>query len=84
MASLQNSAPVQAIVPRTNGEASVRSPASRSSRATASAWRSGTCGISRFCMIVVRSSPAPKQSARFAAARSCADEMRPRSTAAPT
>ena len=55
-----------------------------SAPASAAALRSGTFTMSRFCMLVVRSSPLPYCSARSAAACNWAAEMRPRRTDAPT
>ena len=58
-ASLQNSLPVQATVPRRNGEASRRSPAAAASRSSWAARAAGTFTTTRFCMVVARSSPEP-------------------------
>src|SRR5438876_2746800 len=84
IANLQNSVPLHAMAPRQNGEPPTRKPAASSPCASISTLRLGTLTISRFCMLVVRNSPAASSSARPAAFRICSAEILPRSTAAPT
>src|SRR5579883_1325455 len=82
-ASLQNSEPVQATVPRTKEEVSTGRPLAARSRTTELTQDSGMLIKRRFCIGVVRTWASPWRSVRSAARRSCAGVTRPRTTLAP-
>ena len=82
-ASLQNSVPVQATVPRRKAEPPVVRPAPLSARSSALSLPRGTLRTSRFCITVARSIPFPKRSAASATARICSALIRPREMASP-
>ena len=84
MASLQNSIPVQAIVPRRNSDGSASRSCAASSPTSGSTDAAGTSRISSFCSTVVRTRPEPYACASRATSTSCAPDVRPTGSATPT
>ena len=83
IASLQNSIPVQAIVPRRNADGATSRSRVASSSASSVTRSSGTSRMSSFCWAVVRTRPDPYASARSATCQSRVPEVRPTLGATP-
>ncbi len=79
-ASLQNSDPVHATIPRWNGDAVGAIPSEPTACSNDATRVSGTLSTTRFCAIVVRSVPSPYSSAQSAIRRSSDGRRRPAAT----